>query len=335
MRARRARVEDRRTRRPAKPITDRVATRVVNMSTRMSTYLPHARVRIEPRDASIYEKRLDAHVDIFRHIYPTRVYALNPVMHLYTKNVSTHMSTYLPHARVRIEPRDASISETDKCTKYTVVNRPRMRCARTFERAKSAIERSDPRAIARSIARVATRRRRARTRDVQDESPRAEDGGEEIRAGEEGAGEEGAGEEGRGEEGARSQGGRRRGATRTTTIATTGRARRRDGARDDAIEWEEYSRRASGGDGATRGGRGDGKAMDARTGTISWRYGLTRATRARDARAARGARRSRTIERERNRGRARGAGRIGGSTRAVGDAGGRDAKTTRRRETED
>lgn len=124
-------------------------------------------------------------------------------------------------------------------------------------------------------------------------------------------------------------------ATRTTTIATTGRARRRDGARDDAIEWEEYSRRASGGDGATRGGRGDGKAMDARTGTISWRYGLTRATRARDARAARGARRSRTIERERNRGRARGAGRIGGSTRAVGDAGGRDAKTTRRRETED
>ena len=274
MRARRARVEDRRTRRPAKPITDRVATRVVNMSTRMSTYLPHA--------------------------------------------------------RVRIEPRDASISETDKCTKYTVVNRPRMRCARTFERAKSAIERSDPRAIARSIARVATRRRRARTRDVQDESPRAEDGGEEIRAG-----EEGAGEEGRGEEGARSQGGRRRGATRTTTIATTGRARRRDGARDDAIEWEEYSRRASGGDGATRGGRGDGKAMDARTGTISWRYGLTRATRARDARAARGARRSRTIERERNRGRARGAGRIGGSTRAVGDAGGRDAKTTRRRETED
>ena len=210
-----------------------------------------------------------------------------------------------------------------------------MRCARTFERAKSAIERSDPRAIARSIARVATRRRRARTRDVQDESPRAEDGGEEIRAGEEGAGEEGAGEEGRGEEGARSHGGRRRGATRTTTSATTGRARRRDGARDDAIEWEEYSRRASGGDGATRGGRGDGKAMDARTGTISWRYGLTRATRARDARAARGARRSRTIERERNRGRARGAGRIGGSTRAVGDAGGRDAKTTRRRETED
>ena len=62
--SRRARVEDRRTRRPEKPITDRVATRVVNMSTRMSTYLP------------------------------TRVYALNPVMHLYTKNVSTHMSTY-------------------------------------------------------------------------------------------------------------------------------------------------------------------------------------------------------------------------------------------------